>query len=54
MIEQFLKWVIAWSKIFDGVMGVITLGFWFPNTCLYFSKKLANYRYHTLNKRSIS
>jgi hypothetical protein len=43
--ERLLNWIVCWAYLFDGVVGVLSLGFILPNlsfraSCLYLNNSL--------------
>jgi hypothetical protein len=42
---HWFKWLVAWAEIFDGVAGVLSLGYWRPalafKVTLWYSLKIA-------------
>lgn len=43
IIKQFLKWLICWAKLIDGIVGIITLGFINPKLSFYMAVKYSKY-----------
>jgi len=43
-MEQFLKWQCAWAKLFEGIAGILTFGFWSPLWALSTAKRLSRWR----------
>ena len=45
-IAWFLKWLVNWSKIIEGLIGILTLNLFNPSITLIMAKHLARYRYY--------
>jgi len=43
-MERFLLWKCSWSQLLDGLVGVLTLGYWNPHWALNSAKKLTRWR----------
>jgi len=31
-MEQFLKWKCAWARMLEGLVGVLTFGYWYSSS----------------------
>lgn len=44
IVEWFLRWLISWVALIDGIFGIITFANWSTSLQLYFAQVLARYR----------
>ncbi len=41
---KFLRWVMGWAQILEGICAVLTLGFWTPALSLRVARRIAQVR----------
>lgn len=51
MIEQFMLWLCSWAKLFDGLIGILTLGYKRPNMYQAMARELSLYREYMRQER---
>lgn len=44
LAEQFGLWTLAWAILLDGLVGVVTLGFYYPGRGLRSARNLCAWR----------
>lgn len=48
IIYYLIRWLVCWVKIIDGVLGVMTLGFFRPNLSFKLIRIQARYKVRNL------
>ena len=43
-MERFLLWKCSWAQMFQGMAGIITLGYWSPPLAMNSARKLTIWR----------
>ena len=46
VIDYFLRWLVGWAMIFDGIVYVLSLGFVRPNLTMVLAKAKSKWHYY--------
>ncbi|MBW2559247.1 MAG: hypothetical protein JRE40_00180 [Deltaproteobacteria bacterium] len=45
LVSYFLRWLISWAQIIDGILGILSLGFYISNLSLRMATYYSAYHF---------